>query len=101
LNSVPATTTVAAFAAKLEAAKDKCCIDVGFWGGVVRGNTKQLEPLYRAGVVGFKCFLIPSGVDEFPHVTEQDLRQAMPELTRLGALLIVHAAVGNAVRSVA
>src|SRR6185436_2462796 len=44
-----------------------------------------------AGVVGFKCFLVPSGVDEFEHVTEADLREAMPELTRLGALLIVHA----------
>ena len=96
LNSIPPTTTVSGFAAKLEAAGSKCCIDVGFWGGVVPGNTEQLEQLYRAGVVGFKCFLIPSGVDEFPHVTEADLRSAMPELTRLGALLIVHAELGHA-----
>ena len=95
LNSIPATTTVSAFAAKLEAARSKCCVDVGFWGGVVPGNTGELEPLYRAGVVGFKCFLIPSGVDEFPHVTEADLRRAMPELTRLGALLIVHAELAH------
>jgi len=47
--------------------------------------------MFEAGVVGFKCFLVPSGVDEFPHVTEADLREAMPELTRLGAMLIVHA----------
>ena len=91
LNSIPATTTVAAFRAKLKAAEQKCHIDVGFWGGVVPGNTNELEALFEAGVVGFKCFLVPSGVDEFPHVTEHDLRQAMPELTRLGALLIVHA----------
>jgi allantoinase len=91
LNSIPATTTLSAFNAKLNAAKNKCYIDVGFWGGVVPGNTDELEPMYRAGVVGFKCFLVPSGVDEFPHVTEQDLRKAMPELSRLGALLIVHA----------
>ena len=91
LNSIPATTTVAALQAKLNAARDKCFIDVGFWGGVVPGNTNELQPLFREGVVGFKCFLVPSGVDEFPHVTEDDLRQAMPELTRLGALLIVHA----------
>src|SRR5262249_25888047 len=91
LNSIPATTTVAAFRAKLEAAEQKCHIDVGFWGGVVPGNTNELEPLFNSGVVGFKCFLVPSGVDEFPRVTEDDLRQAMPELTRLGALLIVHA----------
>ncbi|HEX7294638.1 MAG TPA: allantoinase AllB [Pyrinomonadaceae bacterium] len=91
LNSIPATTTVAALQAKLNAARDKCYIDVGFWGGVVPGNTNELEPLYKAGVVGFKCFLVPSGVDEFPHVAEHDLREAMPQLTRLGALLIVHA----------
>jgi allantoinase len=91
LNSIPATTTVPAFRAKLKAAEQKCHIDVGFWGGVVPGNTNELKPLFNAGVVGFKCFLVPSGVDEFPHVTERDLRQAMPELTRLDALLIVHA----------
>ncbi len=91
LNSIPATTTVAAFQTKLKAAEDRCHIDVGFWGGVVPGNTTEIEPLFGAGVVGFKCFLVPSGVEEFPHVTEDDLRQAMPELMRLDALLIVHA----------
>lgn len=91
LNSIPPTTTLAGFKAKLETAQSECFIDVGFWGGVVPGNTDELEQMFRAGVVGFKCFLVPSGVDEFPHVTERDLRVAMPELTRLGALLIVHA----------
>lgn len=55
------------------------------------GNTSELAAMHAQGVVGFKCFLVPSGVDEFPHVTEADLREAMPELNRLGALLIVHA----------
>ena len=91
LNSIPATTTAAALETKLRAAEHKCHVDVGFWGGVVPGNTGELEPLLNRGVVGFKCFLVPSGVEEFQHVTEVDLRQAMPELTRLGALLIVHA----------
>ena len=91
LNSIPPTTTVAGLTAKLAAARDKCHVDVGFWAGVVPGNTAELEELYEAGVVGFKCFLVPSGVDEFPNVTEAHLREAMPELTRLGALLIVHA----------
>jgi allantoinase len=86
LNSIPPTTTTRGFEAKLAAAKSNCYVDIGFWGGVVPGNTKELAPLSRAGVVGFKCFLVPSGVDEFPHVTEQDLRDAMPELTQLGAL---------------
>ncbi len=91
LNSIPPTTTVAGLTAKLEAARDKCHVDVGFWAGVVPGNTAALSGLYEAGVVGFKCFLVPSGVDEFAHVTEEHLREAMPELTRIGALLIVHA----------
>jgi len=91
LNSIPATTTVTGLSAKLEAANNRCYVDVGFWGGVVPGNTAELEGMLAAGVVGFKCFLVPSGVDEFPHVTENDLRKAMPVLSRLGALLIVHA----------
>jgi allantoinase len=93
LNSIPPTTTLAGFREKLAAAKNKCLVDVGFWGGVVPGNTGELAPLFEAGVVGFKCFLIHSGVDEFPNVTEDDLRIALPELTRLGAILIVHAEV--------
>jgi allantoinase len=91
LNSVPPTTTLAGFKVKLEIARQECFVDVGFWGGVVPGNTAELAPMFAVGVVGFKCFLVPSGVDEFEHVTEADLREAIPELARLGALLIVHA----------
>jgi allantoinase len=91
LNSIPATTTLHGFQTKLEAARDKLHVDVAFWGGVVPGNTPEFAKLWDAGVVGFKCFLIHSGVDEFPNVTEDELRGAMPELARLGALLIVHA----------
>lgn len=90
LNSVPATTDVAALAAKRAAAAGRTYVDVAFWGGVVQGNAADLEPLARAGVRGFKCFLSPSGVDEFAHVTEDDLRAAMPVLARLGLPLLVH-----------
>src|SRR3989441_6948259 len=99
LNSIPPTTTVAGLKEKLAAANGQCFVDVGFWGGVVPGNTDDLAPLFAAGVVGFKCFLIHSGVDEFPNVTEEDLRRAMPELTRLGAVLIVHAEVPGPISS--
>ncbi len=92
LNSIPATTTLAAFKTKIEDAKTcGCFVDVGFWGGVVPGNTGELAAMREAGVVGFKCFLVPSGVDEFQYVEEEHLREAMPELSRLDALLIVHA----------
>jgi allantoinase len=93
LNSRPPTTTLDGLREKLAAAKAKCCVDVAFWGGVVPGNTAELAPLYAAGVVGFKCFLIHSGVEEFPHVTEDDLRTALVELKRIGATLIAHAEV--------
>ncbi|MEP7306886.1 MAG: allantoinase AllB [Acidobacteriota bacterium] len=91
LNSIPATTSVEALEAKRRAAHGKCFVDVGFWGGVVPGNSAALEPLWSAGVLGFKCFLVPSGVDEFESVTEGDLHAAMPILARLGAPLLAHA----------
>jgi allantoinase len=91
LNSIPPTTTEAGFAEKLAAAEGQAWVDVAFWGGVVPGNTNQLAVLLDDGVRGFKCFLIHSGVDEFPHVEESDLLKAMPELARLGSVLLVHA----------
>src|SRR5438094_1715504 len=91
LNSIPPTTTVDALHSKVEAAKNRCWVDAGFWGGVIPGNADQIEPLLAAGVCGFKCFLVPSGVDEFPHVTESDLRQALPVIAANGSLLLVHA----------
>jgi allantoinase len=93
LNCIPATTSLDGLNAKLAAARGKLRVDAAFWGGVVPGNTGELAKLWDAGVVGFKCFLVHSGVDEFPNVTESDLREAMPELARLGAMLIVHAEV--------
>lgn len=99
LNSIPPTTTKAGLQAKLEAAEGQCFVDVGFWGGVIPGNNADLAPLFGAGVVGFKCFLIHSGVDEFPEVSEADLRTAMPELSRLGALLIVHAELAGPINA--
>jgi allantoinase len=91
LNSIPATTTVDALEIKRKAARDKSVVNVEFIGGVVPGNTGDLEGLRGAGVRAFKCFLSPSGVDEFPAVTERDLREAFPVLARLGLPLMVHA----------
>jgi allantoinase len=91
LNSIPATTTAAAYREKLAAAVGKLWVDAGFWGGVVPGNIAELRPLWDAGVFGFKCFLVPSGVDEFAHVLKADLTSALPEIASLGAPLLVHA----------
>jgi allantoinase len=91
LNSIPATTSVAAYREKLAATEGQLHVDTGFWGGVVPGNASELRPLWEAGVFGFKCFLAPSGVAEFSHVRDRDLRKALPELARLRAPLLVHA----------
>lgn len=90
LNSVPATTNERALDKKRRAAEGKCRVDVGFLGGVVPGNEKQIKPLWDAGVFGFKCFLVPSGVAEFGNVGAAELDKAMPELARLGAVLMAH-----------
>jgi allantoinase len=91
LNSVPPTTTPAGLAEKIAAARGQCRVDVAFWGGLVPGNLGLLGALQEGGVVGFKCFLIDSGVQEFPHVSEGELHAALFELTRLDARLIAHA----------
>jgi allantoinase len=96
LNSNPVTTTLAAFQEKLEAAEPQLWVDCAFFGGVVPGNTASLEPMIEAGVVGFKCFLIHSGIDDFPDVSEADLRSAMPVLARHGVPLLVHAELEHA-----
>lgn len=101
LNSIPATTTVDAFDEKIAAANGKCSVDVALWGGVVPGNVNELAPLIKRGVRGFKCFLIHSGVDEFPHVTAADLRTAMPELARLDTVLLVHAELEGPIETAA
>jgi allantoinase len=72
--------------------------DVGFWGGVVPGHAAHIEPLARAGVRGFKCFLAPSGVAEFEPVDDAELRVAMPLVARTGLPLLVHAELPAALR---
>jgi allantoinase len=91
LNSVPATTTVDALHVKREVAKGQVAADVAFWGGAVPGNIDQLRPLHEAGVVGFKCFLLDSGVPEFPPLDDAGLRAALAELAGFDGLLIAHA----------
>ncbi len=91
LNCIPATTSKAAAEAKLAALQGQLHVDVAFWGGVVPGNVKELKGLADFGVPGAKCFLCPSGVDEFPHVERAHLDDAMPVLRDLGLTLLVHA----------
>ncbi|MGM9381037.1 allantoinase AllB [Streptomyces antibioticus] len=91
LNSLPPTTTAEHLRVKREVAADKAHIDVGFWGGALPDNVKDLRPLHDAGVFGFKAFLSPSGVDEFPHLGPAELARSLAEIAGFGGLLIVHA----------
>ncbi|KAF7376167.1 hypothetical protein MSAN_00031800 [Mycena sanguinolenta] len=91
LNSIPPTTTVANLDLKRQAARGQCFTDVAFWGGVIPGNQPHLKPLVDAGVKGFKCFLIDSGVEEFPCVSESDAQHAMEILQDCPTVLLFHA----------
>lgn len=91
LNSLPVTTTPEALDAKRRAAVGKLAVDVAYWGGAVPENLGSLRVLADAGVVGFKCFLSPSGIDEFGHLDADQLERCLAELAAFDGLLIVHA----------
>lgn len=91
LNSIPPTTTVEHLQVKQSAAAGELMVDVGFWGGAVPDNLKHLRPLWEEGVFGFKCFLAPSGVDEFPALSPGEFRASLSEIAGFDGLMIVHA----------
>ncbi|HIZ34175.1 MAG TPA: amidohydrolase family protein, partial [Candidatus Ruania gallistercoris] len=91
LNSIPPTVTVAALEEKVAATEGKRHVNVGFWGGAIPGNKADLRGLHDAGVFGFKCFLLHSGVDEFPPLDPDQLEEDLAELATFDARMIVHA----------
>src|SRR6266516_65421 len=100
LDSVPATVSAGALAAKRRAADGQCHVDVGFWGGVIPGNLDELAPMHDAGVAGFKCFLADSGSDDFPPVDSRQLTAALRVLHGLDAPLLVHAESAEAAAAI-
>jgi allantoinase len=101
LNSIPPTTSVEALRAKVEAMRGKCWVDVGLWGGAVPDNASQLQPMLREGALGFKCFLVDSGVAEFGFLDPLGLEAALRELRGTGAPLLVHAELPQHIGSAA
>jgi allantoinase len=101
LNSIPTTTTIAGLQEKVAAATGNLRVDTGFWGGLVPGNTEELGPLWEAGCFGFKCFLVDSGVQEFPSVSEADLREGLSELAKIAAPLLAHAELPDPIKDAA
>ncbi|NKX56749.1 allantoinase AllB [Arthrobacter mobilis] len=97
LNSIPPTVNVPALEEKRAAASGQAFVDVGFWGGAVPGNIGDLRPLHDEGVFGFKCFLLHSGVDEFPPLDADEMEKDMAELKGFDSLMIVHAEDSRAI----
>jgi allantoinase len=91
LNCLPPTVDLASLELKRRTAEGKVHVDVGFWGGAIPGNLGELRPLHEAGVFGFKCFLLQSGVEEFPPLDLRALEAALAEVTGFDAMMIVHA----------
>ena len=96
LNCIPVTTSRRALEEKLSALDNKLWVDCGFWGGVVPDSIDELDDLLSAGVLGVKSFLIDSGVDEFPNVSVEDLRRAMPIVAAHGLPYLIHAELPSA-----
>ncbi len=97
LDSLPVTVTVPALRRKRAAAAGRCHVDVGFWAGVTPANLHLLRDLDAEGVLGFKCFLANTGIEEFPPVSLADLDTALGELSTVDGLLLVHAELPGAV----
>ena len=91
LNCLPVTTDAEAFDLKRQAAERSSLVDFGFWGGLLPGNLDHLGELVERGALGFKAFMCPSGIDEFPACEEPVLREGMKRIAALGSILLVHA----------
>ncbi|MFD4421666.1 allantoinase AllB [Agromyces sp. NPDC058484] len=97
LNSIPPTVTVDALEQKRAVARDQAFVDVGFWGGAIPGNTAALRALHDDGVFGFKCFLLHSGVDEFPYLEADEMEENLAELVTFDSVMLVHAEDSRAI----
>ncbi|MDM3872330.1 allantoinase AllB [Porticoccus sp. W117] len=91
LNCDPVTTSVAALKEKIDTLDGQLWVDCGFWGGAIPGNMDELDDLVRAGVLGVKSFTIDSGLEEFPPVSEEHLRQALSILADHQVPYLIHA----------
>jgi allantoinase len=101
LNCLPETTTVAALEQKRAAAQNKCFVDWAPWGGAVADNQSHILPLARAGVLGYKCFLIYPGCDGFTMIDQQQLEAALPHIAESGLPLLVHAELAGPIDAAA
>ncbi|XP_057538408.1 allantoinase isoform X2 [Amaranthus tricolor] len=96
LNSEPSTISEETLKLKINAAKNRIHVDVGFWGGLVPENalnTTALERLLRAGALGLKSFMCPSGINDFPMTNITHIKEGLSTLAKFRRPLLVHAEV--------
>ena len=91
LNAHPPTVDAPSFHQKVAAADASAVTDYALWGGLVPGNVARLAELAELGVVGFKAFMAPSGIDDFEAADEETLAAGMAEAARLRLPVAVHA----------
>ncbi len=101
LNCSPVTASAAALEKKTASARGKTFVDYGFWGGIVPSSHDQIRPLHEAGVLGFKCFLVDSGLAEFGPLRADELAAAMQTIADLGSVLLVHAELPGPIEAAA
>lgn len=96
LNSFPSTVSEETLKLKIEAAEGRIFVDVGFWGGLVPENAfnaSALEGLLKAGVLGLKSFMCPSGINDFPMTNTTHIKEGLSVLAKYKRPLLVHAEV--------
>ena len=91
LNASPPTVDGASFDLKVAAATDTAVVDFALWGGLVPGDVDRLDELADRGVVGFKAFMCPTGMDDFRAADDDTLHAGMARAARLGLPVAVHA----------
>jgi allantoinase len=91
LNSHPPVLNRAEFAVKRGLAEQKSVLDFALWGGLCPGHVSRLDEMAEAGAVGFKAFLCPSGIDEFPATDPGTLREGLRAARRWNLPVAVHA----------
>ena len=84
LNAQPPTIDGWSFDLKRAAAETDSFVDFALWGGIVPGNTEQLETLRDRGVIGVKAFMCDSGIDDFPAVDRQAIARRNATRRRTG-----------------
>ncbi len=89
-NNSPPTKDVESLKLKAKAAEEKAIVDYALYGLVAAGNTRQIMPLVRAGVIGFKCYMAETTGIAVPPSPEEILAD-FGVIARAGRRVSVHA----------